>query len=80
MKFDTFKEYERTLCIQFECYRCKQIAYRTVQDCRPKDYETCSLRYMEPPDNWGNAGQFGHLLCPECTQKFDAFMKGEPVK
>lgn len=43
MKFDTFKEYERTLCIQFECYRCKQIAYRTVQDCRPKDYETCSL-------------------------------------
>ena len=23
MTFDTFKKDERTICIQFECYRCK---------------------------------------------------------
>lgn len=80
MTFDTFEENERTICIQFECYRCKQIAYRTMEECRPKGHEPIFLRHMEPPSGWGNAGQFGHLLCPECKQKFDAFMKGESVE
>lgn len=80
MTFDTLEENERTICIQFECYRCKQIAYRPIEECRPKDREPTFLRDMKPPSGWDTAGQFGHLLCPECKQKFDAFMKGEPVE
>lgn len=80
MTFDRFKEDGRTLCIQFECYRCKQIAYRTAEECRPKDREPTFLRDMEPPICWGNTRKYGYLLCPECKQKFDAFIKGEPAE
>lgn len=80
MNFDTFKEYGRTLCIRFECDRCKQVAYRTVDECRPTDYETYRLANMVPPADWHTAGRFDYLLCPECSKKFDAFMKGEPVE
>lgn len=80
MTFDRFEESERTICIKFECYRCKQIAYRTMEECRPKDREPTFLRDMKPPDDWDNARKIGHLLCPECTQKFNAFMKGELVE
>ena len=80
MTFDRFNEDGRTICIQFECYRCKQIAYRTMEECHPKNRELIFLRDMELPSDWGNAGRFGHLLCPECKQKFDAFMNGEPVE
>lgn len=61
MTFDRFEESERTIYIKFECYRCKQIAYRTMEECRP--------------DDWDDARKIGHLLCPECKQKFNAFMK-----
>ena len=80
MTFDTFKEAERTICIQFECYRCKQVAYRTMEECRPKDHEPTFLRDMEAPIGWGTTGKYWHLLCPECKQKFDAFMNGEPLE
>lgn len=38
MTFNTFKEDERTICIQFECYRCKpDIFEKTYVEVKTND-------------------------------------------
>lgn len=77
------KEYGRTLCVQFECERCNKTTCKPLAECIITDglvdYEIHDLSETIPPKGWNYGGKFGYLLCPECKQKFEAFMKGGPV-
>lgn len=77
MNFNDFNGYGRTLCIEFKCQRCEKTEYRPVEVCSPNDFAPNDLTDFIPPRGWRNGGIYGYLLCPECAQKFDAFMKGE---
>lgn len=72
-----FEGHGRKVIIQFSCYRCRKIAYRPLRDCLPSD---CPVRFMsdlKAPKEWRDGGFYYPTFCPECTDKYDKFMRCE---
>lgn len=78
MKIERYETHGRKLLVEFKCYRCKTTATRTLEECMNDASEYYQELYdLKPPKEWKDGGFYYPLFCPECSRKYDLFMKGE---
>lgn len=75
-----FKGHGRLLTVQFACWRCGTTATRPLQDCLPTDGPARGLYDLKPPADWKNGGFYYPTFCPDCSEKYDRFMKGQELE
>lgn len=75
-----FNEYEDdgvTLTVRFTCRRCGRTQTEKLEDV-DKDKESYGrLDSLKRPEGWGKLHLYGPLLCPECVNAYEAFMRNE---
>lgn len=79
---DSIKEFEghgRLLSVVFSCWRCGCTVSRPLKDCLPSDGPPMGLYDLKPPARWRNGGFYYPTFCPDCAEKYDRFMKGDPL-
>ena len=74
-----FRGHGRTLAVIFTCNRCGCEIVRALEDCLPKDGPPTGLHDLKPPSRWRNGGFYYPTFCPDCAEKYDRFMKGDPL-
>lgn len=77
MEIPDFEGHGRTMMVRFRCWRCKEVEYKQLKDCLPRD---CPVRFMsdlKAPADWRDGGFYYPTFCPKCADKYDRFMKGE---
>ena len=55
-----------------KCQRCDRIEFQLYD---PNDMDEGNLQCVQPPEGWRSHG-YG-LLCPECAESYDKWMKKE---
>lgn len=75
VQFDKCSDGKRTICCEFKCQRCKATAVVPVEKCLPNDEGDRFLHNLKVPTGWSDHF-YGYMLCPECTDQFNLFMKG----
>lgn len=74
--FDSYQKYNRTLFVRFNCSRCGYEEFESLKDCDKRTGERGDfLHQLFLPDGW-TENRFGNIvLCPNCTNAFNEFMK-----
>lgn len=68
----------RRLIIEFTCQRCGIIEYGDYIDCT--NYSPSSnMRCSPVPEGWTDAVPGKPLLCKECSEQYNKFMRNERI-
>ena len=77
MKLEEFEDNCRKLVVKYTCKRGGGIEYIPLKKAYPDDGEPLRLSQLKIPADWSAHNLNSYVLCPECTKKFAAFLKGE---
>ena len=65
----------RELAIKFTCARCGKVEYLSYDKAMTGEHYDY-LHNSELPEGWKEDGGYGRILCGDCAEAFEKFMKG----
>ena len=77
MEIRSYETHGRRLMVEFTCQRCRTTSFRPLEDCMKGIQCFQNLYDLVPPSGWYNGGFYHRMLCKNCKEKYDRFMRGE---